>query len=271
MSRAFFLPAGHAAVGETAREPAIIHAVKFLPILALSLAALAGCSKYAVNSEGGSALNRTRLYDFRSGDSTPPPGADRSAKLEPSLAAASSACPNAGNTRRASSSAKVLGETTGAFSAAAAENETALLLSTPGCEEGATPSSQVVIVPASGEARIIARAEVPDRRLLQSFDLNHDGQAELFLARETRENGVARVEAHIYQFDKGKLRTVEDFGNVYENDCQSTLQAQGMTAAVIDYIPRTARDAMPSFVVQLYRADCPGQGQAPQWRLVSSR
>ena len=159
----------------------------------------------------------------------------------------------------------------GSFSAAGQKDRALLVALQPCVADPDTIDFQIVVFPAAGSTTPLARADVPDDRLLQTFDLNRDGQDEFFLAHATTKNGVRDVQAQIYQFDKGKLRTLEDFGDVYENDCHSPLASQGISAAVIDYIPRTATGELPRFVVQLYRAPCPQDGQAPQWQLVSPK
>lgn len=256
----------------------------FVSLVAIaSFLATAACSKYAQNSEGSSGLNRTRLYDFRSGT----PGArgeptsqrDQAvilASLFPTPPPTPADCnpgtkPSKSHTQFDSRGIAVLANVTGAFSDPG-KHERALLVGVEQCPgDPQSIAHQIVVIPATGSATALARAEVADDRLLQTFDLSRDGQDEFFLARNTKTNGVQGVQAQIYQFDKGKLRTLEDFGEVYENDCQSQFSAQGISAAVVDYIPRTAKEELPRFVVQLYRAACPKAGEALQWQLVSPK
>ena len=241
------------------------------------LLAVPGCNKYAQNSEGSSGLNRTRLYDFRSQPAAPHAigdGREQAAVLAslfptpPDCAA--SAQPGKAKTPKSRRIA-VLADATGAFSAPG-QHERALLVGIEPCDgDPQSAAHEIVVVPAAGNTTPVARAEVADDQLLQTFDLSRDGQDEFFLAHNTEKNGVKGIQAQIYQFDKSKLRTLEDFGDVYENDCQAQFSAQGISAAVIDYIPRTEKEALPRFVVQLYRAACPQDAQAPQWQLVSPK
>lgn len=165
----------------------------------------------------------------------------------------------------------VLAQSRGSFSDPG-RKEVAYLVALHECsDDSAWQTREVIVVPDAGRATPIARAEVSDDRLLDAFDLTQDGQTELFLAGDSSVNGVFAQHAEIYQFDKGKLRKLEDFGTVYENYCRSALSAQGLSAVVIEYIPRTEKEKLPRFFALLFRAVCPPPNASPAWQLVSPK
>jgi len=101
-----------------------------------------------------------------------------------------------------------------------------------------------------------------------TYDLDHDGKNELLLEMSAINHGRQLKSARLVQYDKDKLVTVEDFGQVYDNSCGA--RDGSMSASTIYYLPPPAGQK-PRFTVELYRASCPAQGQPPQWTRVNAR
>lgn len=76
--------------------------------------------------------------------------------------------------------------------------------------------------------------------------------------------------AQLVEFDRNKLTTVEDFGQIYSGTCDTNQASKSISASVVYYLPPPAGQK-PRFTVELYRAPCPAKGQQPQWARVSGK
>ena len=100
---------------------------------------------------------------------------------------------------------------------------------------------------------------------LRAYDLNGDGKSELLLQGGHTGRGEWIEVARLVEFDKDKLMTVEDFGQIYDDTCDTDVASKSISASVVYYLPPPAGQK-PRFTVELYRAPCPAKGRAPpQW------
>jgi hypothetical protein len=105
--------------------------------------------------------------------------------------------------------------------------------------------------------------------IIDSYDLNGDGKKELLLQEVAggprgRQTKIARL----VEFDKGKLVTVEDFGQVYDDACAGG--DGSLSASTIYYLPPPAGQKT-RFTVELYRAPCGAKGQQPKWTRLNAK
>jgi len=64
--------------------------------------------------------------------------------------------------------------------------------------------------------------------------------------------------------------TVEDFGQIYDDTCDTDVASKSISASVVYYLPPPAGQK-PRFTVEPYRAPCPAKGHEPQWTRVSGK
>jgi hypothetical protein len=104
--------------------------------------------------------------------------------------------------------------------------------------------------------------------IIDSYDLNGDGKKELLLQEVAGGPGGRQTKiARLVEFDKGKLVTVEDFGQVYDDACAG---GGSLSASTIYYLPPPAGQKA-RFTIELYRAPCPPKNQQPQWTRLNAK
>ncbi len=99
-------------------------------------------------------------------------------------------------------------------------------------------------------------------------DVNRDAKNEYLLVATRSVQGQVTRSAVLATFDKDKPVTVEDFGQVYEDNCKTNLDSRAITASVLYFLPPPP-NGKPRFNVELYRAACPAPDQLPNWQRVS--
>jgi hypothetical protein len=104
--------------------------------------------------------------------------------------------------------------------------------------------------------------------ILATYDLDGDGKNELLLESVADSPGRQIKSARLATYDKDKLITVEDFGQVYDSSCGAP--DGSLSASTIYYLPPPSGQK-PRFTVELYRAPCPTDGKQPQWTQVNPR
>lgn len=237
----------------------------FLPALACLAMALTGCNRepYSRSGTGFSALDKKVLYDFRNLPPAPP-AIDETTKAKVISAAMHAASvPNC----RPESSAQIGGSADGSFTAAGLK-QAVYLVEVGRCEREAEPVRRLVVFTAGA---FTAKADVTwSDAILGTFDLNADHKNELLLGGGRVDQGQVIRIAKLVVFDKDRLATVEDFGQIYDDTCGTTLAAKSMTASVVYDLPPPPNQK-PRFTVELYRAECPVQGRPPRWERVSGR
>jgi hypothetical protein len=230
--------------------------------------ALVACSRYSRSTGGTSSLEKQVLYDFRAESPATQPAQNNrivSAAFPTSVTEAGQC--KAGDTAKNRTIARIVSQAEGSFTAPGT-HQAAYLVDIASCGQDPTSSMQrLLIADASG---MISNLEAPlGTTILSTYDLNHDGVSELLLGGVTAGQGAVRKTASLVEFEKGKLRTLEDFGQVYENPCQRDPQGT-MTALVVNYLP-LGHETMPKFSAELHRSRCFPPGHEPEWVRVGAR
>jgi len=128
-----------------------------------------------------------------------------------------------------------------------------------------TPPS---IDPATQQKLAPALAANGANQVLAVADVNRDGKQEYLLGGSRSVQGQITRSAVLVILDKDKPFTMEDFGQVYDDNCQTNFESKAITASVIYFLPPPP-NGKPRFNVELYRAACPAPGQQPDWQRVS--
>jgi hypothetical protein len=238
-----------------------------LTIVFFIVLALAGCQHYSRSVTGFSSSDKKILYDFRSENvaaSLPAPATAHKllSAAFPSYVSELRGC------KPGQTFATILGAAEGSFTAAGMK-QTAYLVDAGECGTTASAATRRLLVFTGSQ--LAANVEVPlGSAILGVYDLNGDGKQEVLLEDGGAGSGEAIKVARLIEFDKDKLATVEDFGQVYDNACAAPGDARSIRASLVYYLPPPPGQR-PRFTVELYRAQCPAEGQKPEWRRVSGK
>ncbi len=248
-----------------------------LAIVAAFLLALTGCNRepYSRSNSGFSSLDKKLLYDFRPHE----PAADAEVDVAttpkilsavfPSYLSAMRACKAGPEANAPGQIVPTLrGAAEGSFTAAGLQ-QTLYLIDVGECSHDPVVSTRRLVVFTAGA--LTANLEAPmGAGNLRTYDLNGDGKNELLLQGGHTGRGEWIEVARLVEFDKDKLATVEDFGQIYDDTCDTDVASKSISASVVYYLPPPAGQK-PRFTVELYRAPCPAKGQPPQWARVSGK
>ncbi len=248
-----------------------------LAIVVAFLLALPGCSResYSRSNSGFSSLDKKVLYDFRRHEPAADAEVDTATARKilstvfPSYLPALRACKTG---FEASAPAQIVpairGAAEGSFTAAGLR-QTVYLIDVGECSHDPVFSTRRLVVFTSGT--LTANLEAPPGAgILRTYDLNVDGKNELLLQGGHTGRGEWIEGARLVEFDKDRLATVEDFGQIYDDTCDTDVASKSISASVVYYLPPPA-DQKPRFTLELYRAPCPAKGQEPQWTRVSAQ
>ncbi|MBZ5629540.1 MAG: hypothetical protein LAO06_11820 [Acidobacteriia bacterium] len=243
-----------------------------LAIVVWFVLALAGCQReaYSRSNSGFSSLDKQVFYDFRSHE----PAAD--SKLDPAntrkiLSAVFPAYLSAMRACKAGPEANqpgqivptIRGAAEGSFTAAGLQ-QTVYLIDVGECSRDPVVSTRRLVVFSAGA--LTANVEAPlGAGILRTYDLNGDGKNELLLQDGRTGQGELIEIAKLVEFDKDKLVIVEDFGQIYDDTCDTDLPSKSIGASVVYYLPPPAGQKA-RFTLELYRAPCPAKGRQPQWK-----
>jgi hypothetical protein len=243
-------------------------------VVALALA-LAGCRRepYSRSTSGFSSLDKQVLYDFRSSEAATGAALDAAgtrpilSAVFPAYLSAMRACKTGPEANQAGQIVPTIrGAAAGSFTAAG-RKQTVYLIDVGECSRDPVFSTRRLAVFSAGT--LTANAEAPlGAEILRAYDLNGDGKNELLLRDGHTGRGELIEVAKLVEFDKDKLVVVEDFGQIYDDTCDTDLPSKSIRASVVYYLP-PPEGQKPRFTVELYRAPCPQKGQTPQWTRVS--
>jgi len=130
------------------------------------------------------------------------------------------------------------------------------------------PGLSLSVDPATQQKLAPALAANGANQVLTVSDVNRDGRNEYLLGGSRSVQGQTTRSAVLVTFDKDKPITVEDFGQVYDDNCQTNFDSKSITASVLYYLPPPP-NGKPRFNVELYRAPCPAASQQSNWQRVS--
>ncbi|MGI9103034.1 MAG: hypothetical protein ACR2IF_11390 [Terriglobales bacterium] len=232
--------------------------------LASFVALLCGCSNYSRSVSGVSALDKKVLWDFR----TPhlrtairpaPAETERvlSAVFPSSLRDFAECVASKAQGRRIAS---ITQTADGAFTAPGAKERLYVVVGRP-CSG---TRGEIRLAVFSADRNVADVLSPVGGLLLDTVDLNGDGKNEILFAASHRGEQSGFETAALVQFDKNKLVTIEDFGQVYEDSCRSLAEPKSLMAVVLNYLP-TPGGQMPKFTADIYRAPCPAPDQKPNW------
>jgi hypothetical protein len=143
----------------------------------------------------------------------------------------------------------------GAFSKRGAR-ETAYLL-----QQRATEPMDTLIAILSGD-RVVAAVPAPgSNAIVNAPDVDGDGVDELLLDGSVQTFGVLVTTARLVRLSGKELKTVHDFGGVYEGGCVNG-QSFGIRAGVLHAAP-PGRDGKRAFRIDVFGASCRPDGRQP--------
>jgi hypothetical protein len=102
--------------------------------------------------------------------------------------------------------------------------------------------------------------------IVRKTDLNGDGMEELLVASGDMHQGVLDEVAALIDFQKGRVRIIEDFGAVTEDSCGSGIAGSSSKASVVS-ISDVVPGKFPRLRIDNYEASC---RKAKRWRFISS-
>jgi hypothetical protein len=103
--------------------------------------------------------------------------------------------------------------------------------------------------------------------IVKKTDLDGDGIEELLMTTGDMAQGTVIEMAGLVSFQNGRLRVIEDFGTVVEDDCASLRAGSSRTVSVL-YTANAAPFSMPKLTMDNYRAGC--NSKAKRWRFFKS-
>ena len=248
-----------------------------LTIVVWFVLALAACQRepYSRSNSGFSSLDKKVFYDFCS----PDPATD--SKLDavttrkilsavfPAYLSAMRACKAGAEANQPGQIVPTIrGAAKGSFTAAGLQ-QTVYLIDVGECSRDPVFSTRRLAVFSAGT--LTTNVEAPmGAGILRSYDLNGDGKNEVLLQDGHTGQGELIDIAKLVEFDKDKLVIVEDFGQIYDDTCDTDLPSKSIGASVVYHLPPPAGQKA-RFTVELYRAPCPAKGDPPQWSRVSGK
>lgn len=246
-------------------------------IVAALLLTLAGCNResYSRSNTGFSSLEKKILFDFRLHRPAAEAEVD-AATTRKVLSAVFSSYLTAMRACKAGPEANAPGQIVPAIRGAAEGSFTAAglkqnvyLIDVGECSHDPVVSTRRLVVFTAGA--LTGNVEAPlGTEHLRAYDLNGDGKSELLLQGGHTGRGEWIEVARLVEFDKDTLMTVEDFGQIYDDTCDTDVASKSISASVMYYLPPPAGQK-PRFTVELYRAPCPAKGRQPQWAPVGGK
>lgn len=110
----------------------------------------------------------------------------------------------------------------------------------------------------------ISKIKLSAQGIRQIADLNNDGKNELLLDNGFTNNGATMVSLWLKQIERGELKTIKEFGNVY-SDNSGAIGKCVVDAAVARYAPTTEKK-FPDFEMSYFQSGC---GKNSRWKRLA--
>jgi len=151
---------------------------------------------------------------------------------------------------------------TGSFTAAG-QTETAYLIFVNECNASHADNFGSKRLAIFSGPRMVAEMDVDFKSsIVLKTDLDKDGIDELLMTSGDMHQGEVVEMAALVSFQNGRMRVIQDFGSVVEDDCASLRPGSAAKAKVL-YLANAAPGQMPRITVNHFAAGC---GKVRRWR-----
>lgn len=152
----------------------------------------------------------------------------------------------------------------GSFTAAG-QNETAYVIYVNECNASHADNFGSKRVAIFSGPRLVADIDVDFKSsIVATTDLDLDGINELLMTSGDMAQGEVIEIAALLSFQNGRMRVIQDFGTVMNDDCASLRPTAATKAAVLSYANATLGQ-LPKIRVDYYAAGC---NKARRWRAI---
>ena len=153
---------------------------------------------------------------------------------------------------------------TGSFTAAG-QNETAYVIFVNECNASHADNFGSKRVAIFSGPRLVADMDVDFKSsIVAKTDLDLDGINELLMTSGDMNQGEVIEMGALLSFQNGRMRVIQDFNTVMNDDCASLRPGATSKAAVLSYA-NAALGQIPKIRVEYYAAGC---GKARRWRVI---
>lgn len=157
--------------------------------------------------------------------------------------------------------------TTGSFTTAL-QQETAYVISVNECHASHADNFGTKRVAIFSGQKLVANVDADFKTtILRRTDLDNDGIDELLMLGGDMNQGIVIETAALVNFQSGRLKVIQDFGQVSEDSCASGFPDSGVTAAVIS-VGTAEPGKMPRLRVVNYASNC---NRIKRWRKADHR
>ena len=155
---------------------------------------------------------------------------------------------------------------TGSFTAVGV-SQTAYVISVNECNASHADNYGTKRVAIFNGQKLVAEFDADFKRTIErQIDLDHDGIDELVMSGGDMGQGTLIQTAALVSFQNGRLRVIEDFGTVVEDDCGSGRPGSTTKASAL-YFSTAAPGSMPKLIQDNFAASC---RNTKRWKFVSS-
>lgn len=153
---------------------------------------------------------------------------------------------------------------TGSFTAAG-QNETAYVIFVNECNASHADNFGSKRVAIFSGPRLVADMDVDFKSsIVAKTDLDMDGINELLMTSGDMHQGEVIEMAALLSFQNGRIRVIQDFSTVVNDDCASMRPDSTSKATVLSYTNATLGQ-VPKIKVDYYAAGC---GRTRRWRVI---
>ncbi len=154
---------------------------------------------------------------------------------------------------------------TGSFTAKG-QTETAYVIFVNECNASHADNFGSKRVAIFSGPRLVADLDTDFRSSIAAkTDLDNDGIDELLMTTGDMAQGEIIEMASLLSFQNGKLRVIQDFGTVVQDDCASLRPGSTAKAAVLSYAKSSSPFDIPKIGIAYYAGGC---GNVRRWRAI---